>query len=78
MKHRINGMLLIAISELSTVRKIHAIHRATNSKVTGILCQPPLSDSEYNAIHRTILDFGYHFKIQVIYGQEFFILKEIA
>lgn len=78
MKHQINGMLIIAISELSTVRKIHAIHRATNSKVKGILCNPPLSDSEYNAINRTLSDFGYRFKIKAIDGQEIFTLKEIA
>ena len=71
-------MLIIAISELSATRKIHAIHSATQSKVKGILCNPSLSDSEYNAINRTLSDFGYLFKIQVIDGQEIFTLKEIA
>ena len=78
MKHQINGMLLIAISALSTTREIHTIHSATNSKVTGILCNPSLSDAEYNAINRTLSDFGYRFKVKAIAGQEIFTLKEIA
>lgn len=78
MKHQINGMLIIAISELSAIREIHAIYSATNSKVKGILCTPSLSDAEYNSINRTLFDFGYRFKIQVRDGQEIFTLKEIA
>ena len=78
MKHQINGMLIIAISGLSAIRTIHAIHSATNSKVKGILCNPSLSDAEYNAINRTLSDFGYRFKVKAINGQEIFTLKEIA
>ena len=78
MKHQINGMLIIAISELSAIRTIHAIHSATNSKVTGILCNPSLSDSEYNELNCILSDFGYRFKIQAVDGQEIFTLKEIA
>lgn len=78
MNHQINGMLIIAISALSTTREIHAIHSATNSEIKGILCNPLLSDSEYNAINRALSDFGYRFKVQEINGQEIFTLKEIT
>ena len=78
MKHHINGMLIIAISELSAVRKINVIRSATQSKVTGILCYPSLSDSEYNLIKSSLSDFGYRFKIKTIDGQAIFTLKEVA
>jgi hypothetical protein len=78
MKNQINGMLIIAISALSTTREIHTIHSATNSKVKGILCGSALSDLEYNVINRTLSYFGYRLKTKTVDGQEVFTLKEIA
>lgn len=71
------AMLVIAVSEVSVVRKITTIRTASPYKVTGILALPSLSPSEIRGLQAILEGYGYEFSLTRDQGQEIFTLEEV-